>query len=131
MKKKLEADVGELEVALEHANAANMETQKTIKKYHQMIRDAQTKLEEEQAAKEMAKEAQIAADRRAHANQNCLEEAKTLLEQTDRQRRNVEQELSDTNEQLSDLTVQNQSLEAAKRKMEGEMQSLGVSLFQY
>merc|ERR1739842_81680 len=35
MKKKLEADVSELDTALEHANAANAETQKTIKKYHQ------------------------------------------------------------------------------------------------
>ena len=30
MKKKLEADVCELEMSLEHANAANQETQKTI-----------------------------------------------------------------------------------------------------
>merc|ERR1711992_437754 len=39
MKKKLESDVGELEIALEHANAANQETQKTIKRYHQSIRE--------------------------------------------------------------------------------------------
>merc|ERR1712240_458640 len=35
MKKKLESDVGELEVSLDHANAANIETQKVIKRYHQ------------------------------------------------------------------------------------------------
>merc|ERR1712158_215803 len=33
MKKKLESDVTELETALEHANAANQDTQKTIKRY--------------------------------------------------------------------------------------------------
>merc|ERR1719225_880228 len=33
MKKKLESDVSELETSLEHANAANQETQKTIKQY--------------------------------------------------------------------------------------------------
>merc|ERR1711997_142741 len=48
MKKKLEADVGELEMALEHANAANLDTQRTIKKYHQNIRESQAKLEDEQ-----------------------------------------------------------------------------------
>merc|ERR1712001_517667 len=32
MKKKLESDVSELETALEHANASNQDTQKTIKK---------------------------------------------------------------------------------------------------
>merc|ERR1711962_1026430 len=40
MKKKLEADVSELEVSLEHANAANQETQKVIRNYHQKIRDS-------------------------------------------------------------------------------------------
>merc|ERR1711921_54497 len=52
MKKKLEADVGELDTALEHANAANADSQKTIKKYHAQIRDSQAKLEEEQRNKE-------------------------------------------------------------------------------
>merc|ERR1712106_1154257 len=33
MKKKLETDVLDLEAGLEHANAANAETQKTIQKY--------------------------------------------------------------------------------------------------
>ena len=42
----------------------------------------------------------MSADRRAHANQNALEEARTLLEQIDRNRRIIEQELADTNESL-------------------------------
>merc|ERR1712203_318662 len=44
MKKKLEADCVELDTALEHANSANAETQKVIKKYHQQIREIQGKL---------------------------------------------------------------------------------------
>jgi len=56
--------------------------------------------------------------------QNALEEARTLLEQADRARRITEQELSDTNEQLSELTVQNQSIAGAKRKLESELQTL-------
>merc|ERR1711942_479507 len=50
MKKKLESDVGELEVSLDHAN---IETQKVIKRYRQQIREVQVKLEEEQRAKEV------------------------------------------------------------------------------
>merc|ERR1712140_88119 len=56
--------------------------------------------------------------------QNALEEARTLLEQSDRARRITEQELSDTNEQLSELTCQNQAIAGAKRKLESEMQTL-------
>merc|ERR1712226_1791274 len=80
MKKKLEADVAELEMNLEHANATNLETTKAVKKYQTQIRDVQGKLE-------------------------------------------TEQELSDVNESLSDATVTNQSIAAAKRKMDSEMQT--------
>merc|ERR1712150_448239 len=128
MKKKLESDVGELEVSLDHANAANIETQKVIKRYHTQIRDVQSKLEEEQRAKEVCRDQFIAADRRAHSMQNTLEEARTLLEQADRARRVSEQELSDTNEQLSEMTCQNQAIAGAKRKLEAEMQTLNGDL---
>merc|ERR1711894_693752 len=124
MKKKLEADVSELEVSLEHANAANQETQRTIKGYYQRIRDQQTKLEDEQRAKEVCRDNMLSSERRANILQNALEESRTLLEQADRARRMTEQELSDTNEQLSDLTCQNQAIAGAKRKLESEMQTL-------
>merc|ERR1711881_540432 len=124
MKKKLEADVTELDTALEHANAANQETQKTIKKYHQQIRESQQKLEDEQRTKEIVRDQLLASERKSNSAQNALEEARTLLEQADRARRMTEQELSDTNEQLSDLTCQNQAIAGAKRKLESEMQTL-------
>merc|ERR1712088_366447 len=96
MKKKLESDVSELDTSLEHANAANVETQKSIKVYNA----------------------------KANSTQNALEEARTLLEQADRARRIVEQELSDTNETLSELTCQNQAIAGAKRKLDSELQTI-------
>ena len=127
MKKKLEADVLELETALEHANMANLETQTVIKKYHEQIRNAQVKLEAEQRSKDQVRDQLLASERRANSNQNALEEARTLLEQSDRARRITEQDLSDTNEVLSDLTCQNQAIAASKRKLESEIQTLHVS----
>merc|ERR1711892_1131569 len=85
MKKKLEADVLDLGTALEHANAANAESQKNIKMIQNRLREVQARFEEESRAKAIA-----------------LEEARTLLEQADRNRRMIEQELADTNETLSD-----------------------------
>merc|ERR1712008_331018 len=114
----------ELDTALEHANAANQDTQKAIKKYHQQIREGQAKLEDEQRNKEVVRDAFLANERRANSAQNALEEARTLLEQADRARRTTEQELSDTNEQLSDLTCMNQAIAGAKRKLESEMGTL-------
>merc|ERR1712203_676852 len=81
MKKKLEGDVLDLECNLEHANAANAETQRNIKTYQLGLREAQSKLEGEQLSKEKAHDALIVADRKCNSNQNALEEARTLLEQ--------------------------------------------------
>merc|ERR1712115_457015 len=103
---------------------ANQDTQKAIKKYHQQIREAQAKLEDEQRNKEVVRDNLLGNERKANSTQNALEEARTLLEQSDRARRITEQELSDTNEQLSELTCQNQAIAGAKRKLESEMQTL-------
>merc|ERR1712055_1019363 len=128
MKKKLEADAADLSLALEHAIAGNAETQNTIKKYQLQVRDAQVKVDEESAAKSAAADAKVAADRKAAAMQNALEESRALLETADRQRRSAEQELADTNETLADLGNVNQSIAAAKRKLESEYNQLGADM---
>merc|ERR1739844_29933 len=128
MQAALETEVGELEIALEHSNANNVETQKAIKKYQVQIRDAATKLADEQRAKAIARDTLVASEKKAHGLQNALEETKTLLEQADRNRRTVEHELADVNESLSDTTVQNQAIAAAKRKLESEMATLHADL---
>merc|ERR1712228_692575 len=128
MKKKLEGDVLDLECNLEHANAANAETQRNIKTYQLGLREAQSKLEGEQLSKEKAHDALIVADRKCNSNQNALEEARTLLEQADRVRRMVEQELADTNETLSDQTCTNQAIQGGKKKLDTEIQTLSADL---
>merc|ERR1711936_696628 len=124
MKKKLEADAADLGLALEHAIAGNAETQTTIKKYQGQVRDAQAKVDDESAAKSAAADAKVSADRKAAAMQNALEEGRALLETADRQRRSAEQELAGTNENLADLGNVNQSIAAAKRKLEAEFNQL-------
>merc|ERR1711962_298217 len=128
MKKKLESDVCDLGVALEHANAANAESQRNIKRIQTTIREVQVKYEDEVRAKTAAQDSLIAAERRVNANQNALEEARTLLEQSDGNRRMIEQELADTNETLSQQTCTNQAINGAKSKCESEMNNLGNDL---
>merc|ERR1712226_918227 len=128
MKKKLDSDVIDLGIALEHANAANAESQRNISLIQGNIRNVQKRFEEESRAKAVATDSLISADRRANANQNALEEARTLLEQADRNRRMAEQELVDTNESLSDQTCTNQAICGAKMKCEQEMGSMSHDL---
>merc|ERR1711962_262428 len=109
MKKKLETDVMELDLALEAANAGALETQSTIKKYQNQVRDAQVKVDEEARMKGVAQDAKVNADRKAGAMQNALEEARTMLEQ-------------------ADLTNQNQAIAGAKRKLENELSTLNADM---
>merc|ERR1712112_336432 len=128
LKKKLDNDVIDLGVALEHANAANAESQRNIRLIQDNIRNVQKRFVDEVRAKAVATDNLLAADRRCNSNQNALEEARTLLEQADRNRRLVESELADTNENLSSLTCQNQAITGAKMKCEQEMATLGHDL---
>merc|ERR1712004_716753 len=106
MKKKLEADAGDLGLALEHAIAGNAETQ----------------------TKSAAADNKVTADRKSAAMANALEESRALLETADRQRRGAEQELADTNENLADLSNVIQSIAAARRKLESEYNQLNSDL---
>lgn len=55
-----------------------------------------------------------------------MEESRTLFEQADRARRLGQQELADAREQLNELSVQVSNLGGAKRKLEGQLQTLHV-----
>lgn len=128
MKKKLESDINELEIALDHSNKANSDLQKHIKKLQGEIKDQQARIEEEQRLASEYREQYGIAERRANALHGELEESRTLLEQSDRGRRQAEAELAEANESLNDLTAQNNALGLAKRKLEGELQTLHADL---
>merc|ERR1712029_958400 len=113
------------EIALEHAQHVASENQATMNRYQDSIRQGQARLDDEQKAKAMAREQCANMERRAHTLQNNLEEARTLLEQTDRARRAAEQEC---NESISDLSSQNQSIAANKRHLEAELENLKQDL---
>merc|ERR1712218_715451 len=85
-------------------------------------------LEEESRQKSVAQDALVVAERKACAARNALEEARSLLESTDRNRRAAEQDLSDTNEELAEATNVNQALTAAKRKLESELNQMNADL---
>merc|ERR1711997_1426191 len=80
IKKKLESDINELEIALDHANKANSEAHKSIKRYQAQLRDVDCMYEEEaRQRREIAEKAGL-ADRRANALQSEVDEARSLLD---------------------------------------------------
>ncbi|XP_071512368.1 myosin heavy chain, muscle-like [Panulirus ornatus] len=124
LKKKLESDINELEIALDHSSKAYADLQKSFKKLQGEYKDMQMKVEEEQRLASEYREQYGIAERRANALHGELEESRGLLEQSDRARRQAEADLHDAGEEYSGLNSQYGALTAGKRKLEGEMQTL-------
>ena len=112
---------------MEAATVANVETQRTVRRLVENLREAGARLDREAEARTEAQERLLAGDRRAAAARNGLEEARAMLDQSDRARRELEQELGDSNETLGEQTCQNQALVAAIRRSDQEITALNVS----
>merc|ERR1712055_726271 len=128
LKKKLESDINELEIALDHSNKANSDLHKHYKKIYDDIKDMEGRAKSEQRVASEYREQYGIAERRANALHGELEESRTLLEQSDRGRRHAETELNEAGESLNDLASKNNSLGMAKRKLEGELTALHADL---
>merc|ERR1712241_694581 len=116
IKKKLEADINELEIALDHANKANSEAHKGIKRYQAQLRDVEGMFEEESRQRRELSEKAGLADRRANALQGELEESRALLDSADRGKKQADMKLAEARAAVNDMTTIN-SEEKAKRAM--------------
>merc|ERR1711872_156377 len=68
------------------------------------------------------------AERRANALHGELEESRVLLEQSDRARRQAENDLAEAHEQMNTLSSENGLLTINKRKLEGDLHTLHADL---
>ena len=66
------------------------------------------------------------SERKVCSLKNAVEETKSMLEQSDKIRRQIEQEISETSDEQSKFVFQNTSLDQEKRKLEAELSELQV-----
>merc|ERR1712029_315383 len=128
IKKKLESDINELEIALDHANKANSEAHKSIKRYQAQLREVEGLFEEEsRQRREIAEKAGL-ADRRAGALQGELEEARALLDSADRGKKQADMELVEARGSVNDMTTINSKAASDKRRMESAVHTLHAEI---
>jgi myosin heavy chain 6/7 len=128
LKKKLEGQINELEIALDHSNKANNEAQKSIKRYQGQLREAECGYEEaSRVRQEMAEKANL-ADRRAQALAGEMEEARALLDSAERGKRQTEAELVDSRGAVNEMTSINSRAAAEKRGLEGSVHTLQAEI---
>merc|ERR1711970_1487321 len=125
---KYKADIHELEISYDHTQKTHFDLSKTVKKVQLEIKEMQDKYMEEHNLASEYREQFSVAERRGNSLHGELEESRTLLEQSDRGRRQAEADLADTNEQYQDLYNQHNSLSIAKRRIESEYQTMSADL---
>lgn len=132
MKKKMEGDMNEMEIQLEHANRNNAELVKTLKKLQQQIKvswtvkytdlkkkkkkncviitfflqDLQVQMDEDARQHDELREKYSLQERRLCLMQGEMEELRGALEASERARKQIEQELVDTTERFSEISMQ-------------------------
>merc|ERR1711935_473734 len=128
IKKKLEGDINELEIALDHSNKANVEGQKAVKRYQSQLRESECACEEEQRQRQdMCQKASL-AERRANALQGEMEEARCLLDTAERGKRQIESELSEARTAVNEMTSINSRAASDKRAVEGAVHTMHAEI---
>merc|ERR1719483_666928 len=124
VKKKLEGDINELEIALDHGNKANAEGQKAIKRYQGQLRETIAGFEEQAHGRQEVMEAVGIAERKAGALGGEVEESRALLDSADRSKRQLESELADARYAVSEMSVVNNKDMHEKRSLESVIHTL-------
>merc|ERR1739838_100040 len=128
IKKKLESDINELEIALDHANKANAEGQKAIKRYQGQLRDTIQGYEEQARGRQEVMEAVGIAERKAGALSGEVEESRALLDSADRSKRQLDSELADARTAVTEMQVINGKAMHDKRGLESVIHTLQAEI---
>ncbi|KAM6469824.1 myosin-1B isoform 1-T1 [Liasis olivaceus] len=121
LKKKMEGDLNEMEIQLNHANRQAAEALKNLRNTQGLLKDTQLHLDDALRSQEDLKEQVAMIERRANLMQAEIEELRAALEQTERARKVAEQELLDVSERVQLLHTQNTSLINTKKKLETDI----------
>ena len=118
IKKKLESDINELEIALDHANKANSEGQKAIKRYQGQLRETIQAFEEEARSRQQVSEAVGISERKANALSGEVEESRALLDSADRSKNQIDGELAEARNSVNEMSSINSRAMHEKRNAE-------------
>ncbi|XP_052051456.1 myosin-1 [Apodemus sylvaticus] len=124
LKKKMEGDLNEMEIQLNHSNRMAAEALRNYRNTQGILKDTQLHLDDALRGQEDLKEQLAMVERRANLLQAEIEELRATLEQTERSRKIAEQELLDASERVQLLHTQNTSLINTKKKLETDISQI-------
>merc|ERR1712015_148563 len=128
VKKALEGEINELEIGLDHANKANSEGLKSVKRYQAQLRDTIEAFENEARVRQQVSEQVGISERKAAALSGELEESKALMDSSERSKRQLGGELADARNNVNEMTAINAKEMSSKRAIEGTIHTAQAEL---
>ncbi|XP_069928134.1 myosin-15 [Oryctolagus cuniculus] len=124
LKKKMEADLSDMEFQLRGAQRKLSETTNSLGKFQGQMKDLQRKLDDSTLMNSDLKEQVAVAEQRNSLLQSELEELRFLQEQSERGRKLAEEELLEATERINLFHTQNTTLLNQKKKLEADIVQL-------
>merc|ERR1719237_722258 len=124
VKKALEGEINELEIGLDHANKANSEGLKSVKRYQGQLKETIQLYEDEARSRSQIMEQVGISERKAAALSGELEESKALMDSSERAKRQLEMEIADGRTAVNNMQVINGRDMTAKRGLEGAIHTI-------
>jgi len=124
IKKQLEGEINELEIGLDHANKANSEGLKSIKRYQGQLRETIQLFEDEARARAQITEQVGISERKAAALSGEVEESKALLDGAERSQRQIQGDIADARSAVNNMQTINGRDMTAKRQLESSIHTM-------
>merc|ERR1719354_1436244 len=121
-------EINELEIGLDHANKANAEGLKAIKRYQQQLKETIQAYEDQARACNQIREAVGIAERKGAALSGEVEESRALLDSADRSKRQLDVEIHDSRNAVNELGSINSREMATKRSLEGSVHTMQAEI---
>jgi len=128
LKKKLEGEINELEIGLDHANKANSEGLKAIKRYQLQLKEAIQAFEDQARLKQSITEQVGINERKAGALSGEIEESRALLDGADRSKRQIEAEIASSRNAVSEMQTINSKDQTVKRGLEAAVHTVSAEI---
>merc|ERR1712158_29012 len=124
IKKQLEGEINELEIGLDHANKANSEGIKSIKRYQTQLRETIQAFEDEARSRAQIAEQVGISERKAGALSGEVEESKALLDRANRSIRQLQNDIADSRAAVNNMQTINGRDMTSKRQLESSIHTL-------
>merc|ERR1711936_46369 len=128
VKKKLEGEINELEIWLDHANKANNEGLKAIKRYQGQLKETIQAYEDQARLKQQITEQVGINERKAGALVGELEESRALLDGAERSERQIDAEIASARNAVSEMQTINSKDQTVKRGLEASIHTVSAEI---